>query len=275
MEKSYELQVNKLLTKFNEFHLCFCGHSECEPSHSFGPAVRSTYIIHLVLSGKGSFSSNGNVYQLKQGQGFLITPNDLTLYEADKKDAWSYVWIGFDGANCKEYLNELGLSKNSPIFTTPHTTELQNLVLQMLHHNKIGTHHEFFHQGLLCQFFAWLAKNPQMNTPTSTNEQRSYYVQNAIKYIHNHYADEISIEHIADYTCINRSYLSTLFKNELGTSPSAYLANFRLSLSVNLLTVTDLPINSVAASCGYKDPLVFSKAFKRQYGISPRTYRKK
>ena len=274
METSYELQVNKLLTKFSEFYLCFCGHSKCEPSHSFGPAVRSNYIIHIILRGTGSFSSNGKVYHLKQEQGFLITPNDLTFYEADAKDPWSYIWIGFNGTKCEEYLNELGLSKNSPIFTNLYTPQIKELVLQMLHHDKIGSYHEFFHQSLLHQFFAWLTKNLSMNSSISSREQRSYYVQNAIKYIHNHYASEISIEHIANYVCINRSYLSTLFKNELDMSPSEYLTNFRLSLGANLLAITDLPIHSVAASCGYNDPLVFSKAFKRQYSISPRNFRK-
>ena len=42
-----------------------------------------------------------------------------------------------------------------------------------------------------------------------------------------------------------------------------------------MMDVTDLPIGSVAMSCGYRDPLVFSKAFKGKKGMSPSQYRKK
>ena len=56
-------------------------------------------------------------------------------------------------------------------------------------------------------------------------------------------------------------------------SPQQYLANFRLSMASEMLAVTAYPIESVALSCGYQDPLVFSKAFKRKYQITPKGYR--
>jgi transcriptional regulator GlxA family with amidase domain len=68
--------------------------------------------------------------------------------------------------------------------------------------------------------------------------------------------------------------LYTLFQNALGISPQQYLARYRIAKAVELLQLTSLPIESVAISCGYSDPLVFSKAFKLEKGISPSTYRK-
>ncbi len=79
---------------------------------------------------------------------------------------------------------------------------------------------------------------------------------------------------IANYVCINRSYLYTLFKTHLGVSPQDYLANYRISQATELLTVTDLSIESIALSCGYTDPLIFSKVFKTKKGRTPSRYRK-
>ena len=79
---------------------------------------------------------------------------------------------------------------------------------------------------------------------------------------------------IAAHISVSRSYLSTLFQNTLGQSPSEYLANFRLTRGAEQLTITDLPVSAIAGLCGYRDPLVFSKAFKQKNGMTPTQYRK-
>ena len=57
----------------------------------FGPSVRNQYIIHYVLSGKGSF--NGN--KVEKEQGFLIVPGMYEEYHSDESDPWSFLWIIF------------------------------------------------------------------------------------------------------------------------------------------------------------------------------------
>jgi len=274
MEKSYVLQPTAPGQRHSELYFCFCGHSECAPSHSFGPAVRSNYIIHIVLNGKGLYHVDQQTYHLEPGQGFLIVPDVQTFYQADQTDPWTYLWIGFNGSNCEEYLNEFGIKENTPILKTSYCDELKDIVFQMLQHNKTGTYHDFFRQGLLYQFFAFLSKDLYVDLPVSGNERKSYYVQKAIEYIQNNYDSDTSIGSIAKYVCINRSYLSTLFKSELGISPMEYLTGFRLSLGADLLQTTELSIDSIAVSCGYKNPLVFSKAFKQRKGVTPSQYRK-
>ena len=50
MEDAYVLQLSD--RKFSDLYLCYCGYAKCEPLHSFGPAVRSNYLIHYILEGK-------------------------------------------------------------------------------------------------------------------------------------------------------------------------------------------------------------------------------
>ena len=54
-----------------------------------------------------------------------------------------------------------------------------------------------------------------------------------------------------------------------------YLTVFRLSRANELLDITNESIENVANSCGYKDPLVFTKAYKKKYGVTPTQHRKK
>ena len=56
-------------------------------------------------------------------------------------------------------------------------------------------------------------------------------------------------------------------------SPQKFLMKFRITKAAELLYNTDLSIGNIAYSCGYIDPLAFSKAFKKIKGISPKEYR--
>ena len=84
MEDSYVLQL--LNPKFKDFHLSFCGYAECELLHSYGPASRPNYILHYVMKGKGIYQVGENKYHLSEGQAFLIEPESLTFYQADRKN---------------------------------------------------------------------------------------------------------------------------------------------------------------------------------------------
>ena len=56
-------------------------------------------------------------------------------------------------------------------------------------------------------------------------------------------------------------------------SPQQYLMTFRLTRAAELLNTTEYSVESIAISCGYRDPAVFTKAFKRMHGLSPLKYR--
>ena len=78
------------------------GREKCSPAHSFGPAARNHYLFHYVISGTGrlfAYDKNGETreYHIKSTQGFMIFPNQITTYVADKDTPWEYVWIEFDG----------------------------------------------------------------------------------------------------------------------------------------------------------------------------------
>lgn len=271
MESFYVLQLKS--RPFPDMYLCFCGYEDCEPLHSFGPAVRPNYILHYILKGKGTFRVGGVLYELSAGQGFLIEPGVQTFYQADKEEPWSYVWIGFDGEHAADYLSSLGLGGSHLTYRCSQRERLLEAVEMMLAQNTHTTVHQFMRQSLLYSFFSILAED--LDVISSPGGQAgSIYVRRAVEFIQNNYCYPIRICDVADYVCINRSYLYTLFHRELSVSPQEYLSNCRLTHAAELLTLTDFSVESVALSCGYGNALVFSKAFKARYGSSPSQYRK-
>ena len=71
------------------------GREDCDPAHSFGPAIRNHYLFHYILSGKGTFiwqdrKGRDNTAVLRAGQGFLISPRQITTYIADERIPWDW-----------------------------------------------------------------------------------------------------------------------------------------------------------------------------------------
>ena len=160
MEDSYVLQMKN--RKFSDFYLCFCGYAKCSPLHSFGPAVRPNYILHYIVDGKGKFLVNGEEYNLRNGQGFLIEPEVQTFYQADEEVPWTYLWIGFGGKKAEDYLRDLGLNKKQLIFQCGCGEELKQIVYSMLKHRKYTAANEYFLEGLLYTFFGTLKENMEI-----------------------------------------------------------------------------------------------------------------
>ena len=247
------------------------GHSVTRPLHKFGPAVRPYFLIHFILEGKGKFMAGNISYELGAGQGFLIAPDHPTTYIADEKEPWTYVWIGFSGAQAEELVSSIGLSMEQPVFSGGNAAELKEIVFAMLRHNSCGVQDSLFVTGQLYHFLSCIAASNKDILP-KTDE--SDYVNQAVTYIQNHITEPVQVEEIARYVGLNRSYLSTLFRKKTGYSPIQYIQNARITKAKHLLESSRIPVSAIAFSCGYQKPESLIRLFRQRYGVSPAVYRK-
>jgi len=276
LEESYVLMLRQRYQTFQDLYLCYCGYARCEPLHSYGPAVRPNYLLHYVVEGRGIFQMGGATHALSKGEGFLIEPNKQTFYQADAQEPWTYLWIGFDGTGAEKCLRSVGLGSERLVFRCPDEEgRLMSIVEEMLRHNSMSTLDSFVLQARLCDFFAFLAENMSSALERmSQTDRENMYVHKAVEYIRHHYADGITVNDIARYVALHRSYLFALFQKVLQISPQEYLTLFRLTRAKEELALTDMPVSAIALDCGYQDPQVFTKAFKHKFGITPLRYRK-
>ncbi len=268
----------KYLERKNEeqldLFLCQCGVEICSPKHSFGPAVRDHYLIHYILEGEGYYLVNGKRYNIKKNQGFLICPNTLTYYEASSENPWSYVWIGFNGLKAKKYLNSANLNEDNLIFEySKDNNTLRSYINEILKLKNMSFQNKLKTEGLLYLFLSELVENATYKKPMIEN-QTDIYIRKAIEYIEHNYINDIKVIDIANFIGINRSYFFTIFKKKLDVSPQEFLLKYRMEKAYTLLEDDKLSISDIARSVGYKDPLGFSKIFKKVNGVSPKLYRK-
>lgn len=257
---------------FQEIYMLFCGIQDCQPLYSYGPAIRDSYIFHVCTKGKGTFYSGESSYAIETGQGFLIRPDRLTFYQADETEPWSYVWVAIAGSDIERYFQLIGTSPDHPVFTCPDPEKAKKYVLDMIAHHKMSLQNEIYIQGVLLQFLALLVEGSDYKTK-SRKKIADVYVSQAISYIYKNYQNPISVQEIADFLSLNRSYLTELFLKTVHLSPQQFLVKYRMTKACELLQNTSLPIEHIAYSCGYCSTFSFSKAFRKVNGISPSGYR--
>ena len=94
-------------------------------------------------------------------------------------------------------------------------------------------------------------------------------------YIHNHYAENISLTDIAGSASIGQRECLRCFKRMLQVSPIQYLIKYRIMYGADLLMKSrNLGIAEIATLCGFDSPSNFSKLFKNFYSLTPRQFRK-
>lgn len=254
------------------------GWEHCEPSHSFGPAMRNHFLFHYVISGTGTLIAENSKkesisYSIKSGQGFMIFPNQICTYIADAQQPWEYVWIEFDGLRAKETVELSGLCVNSPVYKAKYKDVAQTMKDEMLYIINHKDDSPFHLIGHLYLFIDSFVKSSAITQISKSNNLRDFYIKEALSFIEQNFQNDITVEEIAACCGLNCSYFGKIFHEVLGKSPQEFLISYRMTKATELLKLTSLSIAEVGSAVGYSNQLHFSRAFKKIYGISPRQWR--
>lgn len=102
----------------------------------------------------------------------------------------------------------------------------------------------------------------------------SPHIRDAIDYIFNHLHEPITMESLAERENLNPNYFSKLFAKETGCTAKAYIMKAKLSTAQNMLLYSEHSLSDIALSLGFSSQSAFSAAFKKEFGMTPGTYRK-
>ena len=98
-------------------------------------------------------------------------------------------------------------------------------------------------------------------------------INKVVAYINNHLDETLDLKKLANEAALSDFHFHRIFKALKGEAIGGYITRLRLEATARLLRYTALTIEEIAFNIGYETPASLSKAFKKQYGISPTEYR--
>lgn len=105
------------------------------------------------------------------------------------------------------------------------------------------------------------------------SDTNSKHINSCKEYIYSHIKERITIEDLADVLGVSASYLSRLFKKEVGISVSAYIRKQKIDMAKNLLRFSDYSMIDIANRLSFSSQSHFIQQFREVEGITPKKYR--
>ena len=241
--------------------------------------------FYVFLDGNVSMHINGRAFHLKPGDILLIPPE--TKHHAfnieEKLPCQRFVfWISQDYFNklmelSEDYVYLLKHAQSKKQYLYHYDTIAFNALqakifrlIEEIHANRFGKSAKIE----LCVNDLMLHINRsvyEMEHPTTRKEVNALY-DNIIQYIESHLDADLSLDELSKTFYVSKYHISHVFKENFGISIHQYITKKRLSICKDAILGND-NITKIYQMFGFKDYTSFFRAFKKEYGISPKEYK--
>lgn len=232
--------------------------------------------IILVLSGEISIIVNDKAYNLKEDDIILINRNEL--HELIGNQPCNIISLLID-------IEKLGINDDNLYFNCNSTEDTNQGRYYTLKHElaklvKVNAEkkmeNKYYNSSFIYSIIYTLMKNFKAN-PNVEIDSKKYVerLNDILKYIDNHYKENITFNQICDNLNLSVPYLSYFFKKYIGVNFQTYYSNLRLERAVNELISSDNTVEQIAFDNGFANARSFVTIFKKKYNMLPSMYRKK
>lgn len=251
------------------FFCCGSGHK------TIRTGMKSVLLVYT-LSGTAFLTYRGKNYPIKPGDLFFINCKEHHVYGVKGENNWEFKYLHFYGNNCEKmhdtiyqiYGPVMQLGQNSPIEKSLDNLYALSSMKEVV--KKIDARIMSLISNLLSEIFHCTASR----LGEIKNHKPNKMVNRAIEFIENNYTSDLKLEDIASAAYASKYHFSRLFKKIVGSSPYAYLLNYRINMSKNKLKHTSKSISEIGVEVGFDSTSNFIKTFRMLEGMTPAMYRK-
>ncbi|GAB2717820.1 helix-turn-helix domain-containing protein [Paenibacillus thermoaerophilus] len=250
------------------------GANIAKPNYHIGPRITPYYYLLFVVEGEGTFIQSNRTYRLRPNDLFCLFPQVTHEYYTNPDALLKKVFFAFDGKFALQLLERIGLGPYTPHLDHVLTADILELMEQFF---QIVTtperHTDLAKLGIFHQIIDSLAARKRKIDGAIAPPVD--WLQEGKDYLEIHYADGITVESVAEYVGVERTYFTRQFTKTYGLSPMKYLQKLKMTEAQLLIDQTSYTLAEIAQTVGFPDLPSFSKAFKKYTGMSPAYYRKR
>lgn len=236
-----------------------------------GFRILSAFSICLVTAGEGVLKMLNGQYSLKEGSLFFTFPaKSFSIEEKeDSSQHFEYLYILFLGLGVLPLLERLKVDQNSPVYE-----DMEFLIpfwkssLDSCNSSNI----DLMSKAVLLYTLSHLSNLEEAQDEKSKTDDIISKIKHDVDTCY--FEPDLSLKQVCKEYNYSPKYISGLFHRKLGIGFSKYLQSVRIRHACALMQEGILASKDIAALVGYKDPLYFSKIFKKVMGCSPREHLK-
>jgi AraC-like DNA-binding protein len=212
-------------------------------------------------------------YELHPGECALIFPNQFHHFMDVSRTKLDWLFITFELKN-PEAIRTL---QNSPRVLDAKGLQLLQAMVQEFVQPKDAQRDTLEVSYLLSRLLLHLRECPPLPLERrdihSSDDVRDVILESINRYVRSNLGRAVTISDIAEELGYSVSHLRAVFRDRLGVSLGKYMRESRLSEAAQLLQQSGLNVSEIGEKCGFESLYAFSRAFRKAYGIPPRTYR--
>ncbi len=228
----------------------------------------------VVMERGGTIRVGDSQYRLESGEAFLIFPNQFHIYSgADEKSCgWFFCTFNLLNSHLAQSL------RDSPRRLDTETLERLHRLLGAYVYPRQQKPEGLEICHLLAEFLRAMLACPKIPAARcdlrQSDDPHSLITEKINAHVRENLNKSITISELADSLGYSVSYLRAVFRDRLGVSLGRYIRESRLSEAAQLLQEPGIRVTDAAKRCGFDSLVVFSRAFKNTFGISPKDYSK-
>lgn len=241
--------------------------------------------IYFLLSGDVTYLIESKIVHVMPGDLLLISPRELhqviirpemSVYERYVLwvDAQTIRRLSSQGSDLLEGLDPTRPGRGNQLRLKPEDrSRVQSLLDQLSQEAGSDAYGaDLLRASLLTQLLVTINRLVSQNGPWMDEDTRTNRaVTQVMNYVNLHYAEPLSLDMLAEQFYVSKYHLSHEFNRQVGTSVYHYIQKKRLLIARQLLAQGKKP-SEVYACCGFADYTGFYRAFKAEYGVSPREF---